>query len=110
VIRTANRVFTTAFSQSTAATHTVVAATAGRKVRVTGYHLVAGGTNTVKFADTTPADLTGAMPVVANGALQAAGTADTPLVQTADGKGLTIVLSAAQAVTGYVTYTLEASK
>lgn len=109
MIRTANRVFSASFSQNTADTHTVVSGVASRKIRVVAYHLVSGGTNTVKFADGTPADLSAAMPVVANGQLQSAGSANTPLLQAASGEDLTIVLSGAQSLNGYVTYTLESA-
>lgn len=217
MIRTANRVFNTSFSQSTIDAHSVVTGVSGRKIRVTGYHLVSAGTSTVQFLTGTPTDeqqtvtitgsptggtftltfdgqttgaiaynatagdvdtalealsniaagdltctggplpgtavvvtfggtlgetnvaqmtadsggltggstptvtvttttggatgtaLSGAMPVASNSQLVAAASADTPLFACGSGESLYIRLTAAVALTGYVTYTLESA-
>lgn len=92
------------FSEATAATFEVVAAVPGKRIAVTGYHLGAAGTNTVKFSGT--ADLTGPIPTVAGSQLVATGSPDNVLFKAEAGVALSVTLSAANSVAGYINYAL----
>lgn len=96
-----------AFSQNTAATHIAIAAKSGFAIRIFGYKLVSGGTQTVKFQSGSN-DLTGAMPLAANGQLgePIGGNSMDPLPYFVcnHGEAFNVVLSAAVAITGYIIY------
>ena len=94
-----------AINASSSGTNTVVTGTAGKRIRVVGWSLVSTGTVNVKWQDSTPTDLTGTRPMVANAT---AGRAYCPVgvMQTAVGKDLVLNLSAAVAVGGELTYIL----
>ncbi len=81
----------------------VVAAVAGKRIRVINYVLTAAGVVSVKFRSATT-DLTGAMPFAANGGIAAAGAQPGYWVQTAAGEALNLNLSAAAQVSGHITY------
>lgn len=99
-----------AFSKNTAATHEAVAAgRAGQRIVVLGYVLVNGAASaqSVKFQSGTTTDLSGAMslPSSVGGSLVAqAGPQNTGLFACKPGEALSIVLSAATAVTGHIAY------
>src|SRR5581483_6498825 len=93
-----------AVSASTNGDNTVVAAVTGRKIRVLAAVLVAAGTVSPKFqSDAGGTDLTGAMPMVANGVITLPFNPEG-WCETAAGKLLNLRLSAGVAVTGVVTY------
>ena len=84
----------------------IVAAVAGKQILVLSYVLVAAGAVTAKFkSGTSGADLTGAMPLVANGQLNGAPS-ELGHVVTASGVALNLVLGGAVAVAGNITYVL----
>jgi hypothetical protein len=93
-------------SQGAAGTTTLVTADATRKIKVVSYVIVISATGTAKFIDSTPTDLTGAMPIAINGGVSAIGTTFSPLFATAVNKSLQIV-STTGAVTGHLSYFLE---
>lgn len=108
--RIATRVKTVKVDTAAAGYTKLVTGLANRRVRVTSFALVAGGTVTAKFQEddgTTKTDLTGAMPMVANTQLALAGGGDVPLLQAEDGQDLGLTLSAAVQVSGFVSYTVE---
>lgn len=81
----------------------VVAAVAAKRIRVLGYTLVAAGAVTVKF-QSNATDLTGALPLAANGGVSAAGGPYVPSFETAVGDPLNVNLGGAVAVAGHLTY------
>lgn len=84
----------------------VVAAVAGKKIRLLAYAFVSDTAVTVKFRDNsaTPVDLTGPMAVAANGGVSYAGGFDSWVGETAAGQALMINLSANANVGGHITY------
>lgn len=95
-------VYHASINQGAAGTDILVAAQTGLKVRVISYAVVVGSAATVKF--TGSGDLTGAMPLAANGGISAVG--DKPLFSTTAGQALSIVTTGA-AAKGYLSYVLE---
>ena len=91
---------------STAANPAVfVAAVGGQTVRIYRILIVNAGTATnVTMEDSTPTAFSGAVPLVANGSLQADGDGD-PLWVTASGKAFQAVNSASQSLVGEVWFT-----
>ncbi|MDX1407418.1 MAG: hypothetical protein R3330_04775 [Saprospiraceae bacterium] len=87
--------------ESTADTHELVAAVAGRKIKVTAVHLGAASAQTVKFQSGTT-DLTGVFAMAANGNLDIEGTS----LVTAAGEALNMVLSQAVQTGGWIEYEL----
>jgi hypothetical protein len=95
-----------AISSSTAGDNTLVAAVAGKTIRVLKYTVMASSAVAVKFGDgigTNP--ITGAMPVAANSGI---GGAYCPIghFQTSAGNALVMNLSTAVPVAGHLTYIL----
>jgi hypothetical protein len=92
---------------STLGDNTLVAAVAGRQIRVLGFALVAtGGANTVRFESGAGGTaLTGQMDLGADGQL-VPGFSPTGWFQTAAGALLNLELSAATAVAGWLVYVL----
>lgn len=87
---------------------TVVAATTGKRVVVTGYALVATGAVAVKFTDAAGGtNLTGAMALAANGGVSHAGAVATPVLQTSVGNALVLNASGAVQVSGHLSYYLS---
>jgi hypothetical protein len=90
--------------------NTLVAAVAGKKIRVHAYELSASAAVNAKFKSGASTDLTGLMYAAAAGAFGDAqdrpGDTDG-LFETAAGQALVLNLSAAIAVGGWVDYTLE---
>jgi hypothetical protein len=89
---------------STSATASVVAAVAGKKIRVLGYVLSAAGTVNVKWqSHVTPTNLSGLLYMVANTAISSTPS-PLGLFETVAGEALDLNLSASVAVGGHVTY------
>jgi hypothetical protein len=88
---------------------TLVAADAVKKIKILSYALVCGGTVNVYFASAST-KLTGAMPFVANTGIASpvATPAGGHLMETAVNEAFRINLSAAQQVSGSISYFLEA--
>ena len=88
--------------------NSVVAAVADKKINVLAYVLVAGGAVSVKWRRGTT-DLTGALPLAANGGLvvPAPGEDGECWFSTAKNEALQINLGAAIAVGGHVLYYLS---
>lgn len=82
----------------------LVAAVAGKKIRVISYNLVSTSANTVKFRSATT-DLTGGMALPANGQADAEFS---PIghFETAVNEPLNINLSGATQVSGHLAYVL----
>jgi hypothetical protein len=95
-----------AIAAASSGANALVAAAAGKIIRVMQYTLVAAGTVTAKFQSAST-DLTGAMsmivglPIVAAGPVSTGGRA-TPLFQTVAGEALNISLGGAVAVAGHL--------
>lgn len=84
----------------------VVAAVAGKKIKVYGYVFQSAGTVDVKWQSgdgTTQTDLTGAMSQVANSGVSHSSGRDPCFILPA-GKGLYLNLSGAVQVSGHVSY------
>jgi hypothetical protein len=92
---------------ATAATSTLVAAATGKRVKVIGFWLIAGGTTTVTFKDDTTA-LHGGIPLTAQAGLVVMGNRDTAAFVTTAGNALKFTNGSAQQVSGVVIYTVEA--
>lgn len=81
----------------------LVAAVAGKRIRVLDYTIVAAGAVTAKFQSAAN-DLTGALPLPANGGASVAGAPAVPLFETNVGEALNLNLGGAVAVAGHLTY------
>lgn len=92
-----------AISASSSGNNTIVAAVPGKKIRVLSYVLVGTTAVTAKFqSGAGGTDLTGAMPIGANGVVSAGP--DEGHFETAAGALLNLNLGSAVAVSGHVTY------
>lgn len=82
----------------------VIAAVVGMKIRVLGYTIVCDGASTVTFEDGDGTDITGAMPLAANGGVSASvnqlGQFQTPVAN----KSLNILKGSAVSCDGHITY------
>lgn len=95
-----------AIAAASSGDNTLVAAVAGKKIRVLGFFMVAAGTVTARFESAAGgAALTGQMPLAANTTV---GPGYNPLgwFETVAGQLLNLELSGATAVAGAVTYVL----
>lgn len=96
-----------AISTAASGNSILVAGVANKRIRVTGYAVVAAAAVNAKFQGTGSAtvDLTGALPLAANsGVVSSGGPAQQFAV--AQGDALNINLSAAVQVSGHLTYVL----
>lgn len=86
--------------------NTIVAAVAGKRIRVLGFGIVAAGAVTVAFESSTTSALTGVMSLAANGDLSL--TAENPLglFETVAAELLNMTLGGAVQVSGWLTYQL----
>lgn len=75
----------------------------GKRVVILSYVLVAAGAVSIQWQDET-SNLSGVMPLAANGGIAARGSQEEPLLETGVGSDLQLNLSAAVAVTGHLTY------
>lgn len=101
---------TAAIAAASSGDNTLVAAVAGKRIRVHGYELSASGAVNAKFKDGAATDLTGLIYLAAAGSGADADerTADPDgLFQTTAGNALLLNLSGAVAVGGWVDYSLE---
>ncbi len=90
-------------SASAAGDNSLVAAVAGKKIRILKYTIVASAGTAAKFRSSSGTDLTGPMPLGANSGI---GGAFCPvgLFESVAGEGLVLNLSAAVPVSGHLTY------
>lgn len=90
-------------SASSSGNNTIVAAVTGKKIRVLSYVLVSTTSVTAKFqSGASGTDLTGAMPLGANGVVSA--SPDQGHFETVAGQLLNLSLGSAVAVSGHITY------
>ena len=95
-----------AIAQGGAGTTQLVAADATKKIKVANYVFVMSATGTAKFISGA-GDLTGAMPIVANGGVSAPGQTSSHWFETPTNSALSIVTTTG-AATGHISYFLEA--
>lgn len=91
------------FNENTAAAHAVVAAKTGYQVLLKGIILVATGAQTITIEDSDGTNLIGPVDVAAEGGFVLPNTGE-PWMVTADGKGLSVLLGAAEQTGGVVIY------
>lgn len=91
-------------SASTSGNNTIVAAVAGKELRVLGFMLVAAGAVTVQWQSGAGGTaLSGVMSLAANGAIDS-GISEVGIFETAVGALLNLSLGGAVSVGGYVIY------
>ena len=95
---------------STATTTKMISAAAGKQIYLTSYQIVAGGTGNIKFVygtgstcGTGTTDLTGNMPMVANGNITF-GSGIAPILILPPAVDLCITTSAAVVMAGVLNY------
>lgn len=93
---------------SSSGSNTIVAAVAGKKIRVLSYVIIAAGAVTAKWQSAST-DLTGAMSLAANGGAAPSVSVLAPggvygLFETASGEALNLNLGGAVNVSGHLTY------
>ena len=95
-------------SVSSSGDSSVVVGVAGYTINVCSYVFVAGGDVSVKWRSNTT-DLSGAMPLIANGGVSAPVSSPGlgPLFKTASGESLQLNLSGAVLVAGHLGYFLQ---
>ena len=93
------------FAASSSGNNSVISAVTSKQIRVLSYVVVATSAVTLKFCSGTsgPTDLTGAMPLGANGGVSAAFS-PAGWFETASGAALSVTLGGAVAVAGHITY------
>lgn len=96
-------------NSSTLGDNTVVAAVAGKKIRVVGYTTASAGTVTVTWKSGAATSISGPMPMVAAGdsiGIGSSGTymAEYGVMETGVSQALVLNLSAAVAVGGHLVY------
>jgi len=96
---------------SDAASNEVIAAVAGKSIRILGLQLIAAGDVTVTLEDEDGTNLMGPMALAINGGFVFPPSADVPVVHTrncychaAPGKAVHLLLSAAVQVGGAIQY------
>lgn len=98
--------------KSTAATHEIVAAIAGRRIRLLGYLLVAAGSQTATWQSGSTT-LTGAMSMAVGVPLSHPAAGDSmdilPAMQTEPGEALQLTLSQGVQVSGHIVYDVVGS-
>lgn len=102
-------VLTTALSATSDGANTVVAAVAGKKIRVLGYVLNVNAAGTVQWRTGASADRSGAMEFTDGGGLTAPvcdPTGEVFWFETVAGEALTITCAAGVDALGHVTYQL----
>lgn len=93
-------------ANTTGGDNTVLPAdTAGRRIRVVAYTLIAAAGTSVVFKTANTA-ISGTMQIASNGGISANGTPSLPLMQTNPNEALVITLGAG-AVGGHLSYVLE---
>ena len=87
--------------------NTIIAAVAGKKIRVLGFFLVAAGAVTARFeSDTGGTALTGQMTLAAGDPFVSSGFSPIGWFETVAGELLNLELSGAVSVDGALTYVL----
>ncbi len=91
------------------ATGNVVAAVAGKRIRVVTYVLVASGAGTVKWRSSTTSDLSGAMTVATGTPISAAPLPEGLAgqkghLETATGEALNLLITGSIQVSGHLVY------
>lgn len=87
--------------------NTVIAAVAGRQIRVVGYCISALAAGTITFQDdTASAVVIGALKIADAAIVSYAGSEDAPAFEGGNGKGIEINTSAGLDITGHLTYVL----
>lgn len=94
-----------AISQGAAGTTQLLAAFGAFATRITGYMVVMDAAGTFKFNDGT-ADLTGAIPVAANGGVVMVGQATSPVLNLLSNRPFKIITTGGKAF-GHFTYFTE---
>lgn len=95
------------FDQGAAGTTDLIAAPgAGKVIKVLGYVIASSAAGTVKLIDSTPTDITGAMPIAANGSIVVQGRHQVGVC--AANTKLQLV-SATGACKGNVTYIIDSA-
>lgn len=90
---------------ATAGDATIVPAVAGKRIKVVGYVLVAGGSVSVTWkSNATP--LSGPLSLAANGGVSAHAAPPGFVLRTNRGEGLVLNLSGSVQVGGHITYYL----
>ena len=98
-------VYTAVVAENAIADNEVVAAVAGKQIKVLSIVLIAsGGANTCTWKSATNA-LSGAMDFAADGGYSL-GNGETPVLVTNNGEALNLALTAATLVAGHVSYVL----
>lgn len=88
--------------------NTLVAADPKNKIKVVGFFLVAAGAVAVRFKSGAGTNLTGAMPLAANGGLAVPAGADfAHIMETAINQALVLNLGGAIQVSGGLIYKLD---
>ena len=105
-------VLTTVIDRATAASHALVAAVSGKRVRVYGLYIRSAGTVTVTFEDDDGTNLTGPLDFAARESLALAPLNDghggwLPYMVTQQGDGFNMLLSAGTQVSGLLWYSQE---
>jgi hypothetical protein len=87
--------------------NTIVAADASNKIKVVAWVAVASAAVSIRWKSGAGTNLSGAMALAANGGVSEAGEPSAHLFETAANQGLVLNLSAAQQVSGMVSYFKE---
>ncbi len=87
--------------------NTIVAAVAGRRIRVLSYVLIGAGSATATFQSGGGTPLTGPLPLAAQSGVSA-GFSPVGHFQSAPGESIALLLSAATAVAGHLAYLVAA--
>lgn len=90
-------------SAASATDNEIVAAVASKKIRVLSYALVCAAANTVTWKSATAGNISGSMSFAANGGISAPENKYGHF-QTTAGEALELTLSAAEQVSGHLTY------
>lgn len=91
---------------SSSGDNTIVGADATHKITVVSYLLVVTSAVSVRWKSGAGTNKSGAVPIAANGGVAIAGSAQSPLLETAVNAALVLNLSGATQVSGHLSYTL----
>ena len=105
-------ILTTAIDKATAASHSLVTAVLGKRVRVYGLYIRSAGTVTVTFEDDDGTNLTGGLDFAARESLTWTPISDgqggwLPYLVTQQGDGFNMLLGGAIQVSGTLWYSQE---
>lgn len=94
-------------SAAGAGDNTIVAAIAGRQIKVASYVLVATGAVVATWKSGAASAISGAMSLAANGGISEPGEASSHVLETVAGQALVLNLGAAVQVSGHLMYFAE---